>query len=503
MASGRRRLARLRRLVRRMRARRSSSFCLKRALQQVSASECDGTKHPTNDDATNAELQARNAEANPGAVLQEAQGFRPELAAMDLHSSMLGSLFRAGRWDLCSKPHVEPSDGCTQASNVHAAPPGNSGCTSTELCPGEVRSPPVADVDTKEGALGAARALASSEPPLFARGSELDIKEGLSDPDIPTSRREQSEVVSVVDPPSLGPTEAAAHHQPSPLFAGAAEASAKQPLPIPNPTTERTPVPRAVALQVAQRPALAPLVEPEPKAFAPPVGHRPMVTPPLPSHQSLTVPPVSSTLPAPVGAPCAASTVGGSAIDWNWNVWFAPHLQRGPQRQFSSSPAVAPFQDRPGPFWRPPGLGTRPPHPIETQRVYVLDALNILRHRNVEEWTSQALNLGQLLSAGVYYRSKGHQVFAFLPRACQIGPCESFQLMAALGPDCLVTTPAGISDDKFMLSYALDSHERGLHVRIVTNDLFRDHCVNRVWAEMITVKFAFAAGCFIPESANK
>lgn len=140
------------------------------------------------------------------------------------------------------------------------------------------------------------------------------------------------------------------------------------------------------------------------------------------------------------------------------------------------------------------------------QRVYILDALNIMRHRNETDDTSCLVAnppekmWNKLISAAEYYQD--HMVRIFIPRL----HTENAQLKLVLdivGKDSIVTTPSGISDDKFMISHAMDLEKSGLLVRIVTNDLFRDHGLSPPWVVKNTVKYAFAAGCFVPENIDK
>jgi len=148
--------------------------------------------------------------------------------------------------------------------------------------------------------------------------------------------------------------------------------------------------------------------------------------------------------------------------------------------------------------------------------VYVLDALNILKHRNDEQKPSD-FNWTQLLAAGSYYKQRGKQVFAFIPRTREWNPCDPNvkRLTEEIGSDFIVRCPPGISDDKFMITFARDLEDefnknrmqnsresiKPVIVRIVTNDLFRDHCeVDKMWVQEHTMKFAFAGGRFVPQT---
>lgn len=158
--------------------------------------------------------------------------------------------------------------------------------------------------------------------------------------------------------------------------------------------------------------------------------------------------------------------------------------------------------------------------------VYVLDALNILKHRN-DESASRSLDWSQLSAAGRYYKQRGRQVYAFLRQTREWDPHgpNVKHLTEEFGRDFVVRCPAGACDDDFMITYARDLEaeskigtrmacvrtenealdESCPRVRIVTNDLFRDHSreVDRSWVSMHTVKYAFVAGRFVPESSGK
>merc|ERR1712032_1008651 len=106
---------------------------------------------------------------------------------------------------------------------------------------------------------------------------------------------------------------------------------------------------------------------------------------------------------------------------------------------------------------------------------------------------------------------------------------------AELGSDVVVRCPPGACDDGFMINYALDleaqsgdsfgrsgdsqtlmaggsaragsgaSAAKLTKVRIVTNDLFRDHraLVNKAWIQEHTVKYTFVSGIFVPQAEGK
>lgn len=151
--------------------------------------------------------------------------------------------------------------------------------------------------------------------------------------------------------------------------------------------------------------------------------------------------------------------------------------------------------------------------------VYVLDALNVLRHSN-DERPSYTLEWSQLAAAGKYYRDKGKKVYAFLRKTRQWDPQDvSVQKLAEdLGPEFVVRCPPGADDDGFMIAFARDMEEdpsagiasgssagRPCCVRIVTNDNFRDHHsqADYHWVQEHTVKYAFAGGRFVPQARDK
>ncbi|CAK0878455.1 unnamed protein product [Prorocentrum cordatum] len=164
---------------------------------------------------------------------------------------------------------------------------------------------------------------------------------------------------------------------------------------------------------------------------------------------------------------------------------------------------------------------TRPRHTGKgCDEVYVLDALNILRHRNdMQPSRGSDLDWLQLRLAGGYFKERGKRVYAFLRRSQawdRTGPGYR-GLVQTLGEECVVPCPAGADDDSFMITFVRDlegeSNGKALGERpgcsavqspvlawIVTNDLFRDHhqVVNRQWVQQHTVKYAFAAGRFVP-----
>jgi len=139
-----------------------------------------------------------------------------------------------------------------------------------------------------------------------------------------------------------------------------------------------------------------------------------------------------------------------------------------------------------------------------TGAVYVLDALNILKHRN-DEARPIDLEWPQLAAAGQYYKQRGLKALAFLRRTGEWSPKDADvqQLKAELGQDFVVRCPPGKCDDGFMINFARDFEADGgsARVRIVTNDQFRDHrsVVDAAWTRKHTVGYAFVLGRFVPE----
>lgn len=117
------------------------------------------------------------------------------------------------------------------------------------------------------------------------------------------------------------------------------------------------------------------------------------------------------------------------------------------------------------------------------------------------------MNWKKLVAAAAYYASTENDVFVFLPRFHGEFAAEMAELRSWCGQDCIVTCPSGHTDDHFMIQFAQDKLRIGYDAYIVTNDLFRDHKashgVTEHWVEARTIKFAFAAGFFVPESIVK
>jgi hypothetical protein len=153
-----------------------------------------------------------------------------------------------------------------------------------------------------------------------------------------------------------------------------------------------------------------------------------------------------------------------------------------------------------GPYSQPHARSTSWAH----QRTYVLDGQNILNHSN--QLGEVGWHWQKLVAAASYYKSRVHQVLIFLPQLHGNCATQLEDLRDQFGSDCIVTTPAGCSDDAFMIAYVKDNG-RSCPIRIVTNDLFRDHQTSlgimESWVEASTVKFAFAACIFIPQDVNK
>lgn len=141
---------------------------------------------------------------------------------------------------------------------------------------------------------------------------------------------------------------------------------------------------------------------------------------------------------------------------------------------------------------------------VARPRVYILDSLNILRHRNETDMLSPVLLCwSQLFSAAEFYHAQGHQVLAFLPRLHEKCTSELVHLKQMIQGNCIVTTPFGDCDDKFMINYARNELKRGYLARIVTNDKFRDHQVDKAWSAEVLVSYAFAAGRFVPVDIDR
>lgn len=186
--------------------------------------------------------------------------------------------------------------------------------------------------------------------------------------------------------------------------------------------------------------------------------------------------------------------------------------QRGQSEQVAEADrrtACLPASVRPGPVSLRPVRGPQPqslraqrvhaPASKSLPRVYVLDALNIMRHRNVDEGELE-LKWEQLFAAGEYYKTRG-DVFAFVPPMHKEDAKNFVTLRERVGSSCIVTTPLGQSDDAFMISFAMDMERSGRSVKVITNDRFKDHGglgVDPAWVHRHTVKFAFAGPIFIP-----
>ncbi|CAK9077996.1 unnamed protein product [Durusdinium trenchii] len=133
---------------------------------------------------------------------------------------------------------------------------------------------------------------------------------------------------------------------------------------------------------------------------------------------------------------------------------------------------------------------------------YILDAMNIMKHRNQGEQNDGRLRWTQLHAAASHYRRNMHDVLIFLPCLPEKEVNEYRQEIKMLG-DCIVTTPAHVSDDLFMIRYAEMMHEQRREARIVSNDLFRQYIMSSSWRDTyltsIRVRYAFAAGTFMPQ----
>ena len=134
--------------------------------------------------------------------------------------------------------------------------------------------------------------------------------------------------------------------------------------------------------------------------------------------------------------------------------------------------------------------------------------MNILKHRNAGDPKDGHLRWENLHSAAGFYKDRPvHGILFFFPQLKEDHAKQIELLKYAFGPECIVTTPSQASDDSFMLSYAKLMRLRGFDVRIVTNDLFRDFVSKGVLQQedppALTVKYAFAAGLFVPEDLGK
>lgn len=142
--------------------------------------------------------------------------------------------------------------------------------------------------------------------------------------------------------------------------------------------------------------------------------------------------------------------------------------------------------------------------------VFVLDALNILKHRNDGSNVTD-LDWSQLWTAGRFYKQLGRKVYAFLRHTRQWYDPQIRQMNNELGQprdEFIIRCPAGACDDEFMILYAkqLEEEDTASSARkrayIVTNDLFRDHYkeVDSSWVLRHTLKYAFVGGKFVPQA---
>lgn len=145
-----------------------------------------------------------------------------------------------------------------------------------------------------------------------------------------------------------------------------------------------------------------------------------------------------------------------------------------------------------------PKLG---PCPQTTEKVYILDALNILKHRNEPDEAAKSLLWPQLHSAVGYYHSEGARVLIFIPRLGEEQQIRELQnLQNVFGQDCVVSTPAKVDDDDFMFNYTMMMRQKGVQARIVTNDNFSQFSSSKeMRLDKITMKYAIAAGTFVPQ----
>eukprot|EP00929_Paragymnodinium_shiwhaense_P080443 TRINITY_DN41953_c0_g1_i2.p1 TRINITY_DN41953_c0_g1~~TRINITY_DN41953_c0_g1_i2.p1 ORF type:complete len:448 (-),score=14.70 TRINITY_DN41953_c0_g1_i2:47-1390(-) len=225
--------------------------------------------------------------------------------------------------------------------------------------------------------------------------------------------------------------------------------------------------------------------------------------PPLPA-RSPVHPTVALHHPPPLPRPLAP----------HWSSWTPPWQHQGWPHQ--GWWAAVPFQNL---TWqaRPaqPVVGSPLPHSAHwphyspcgssppagpSKTLFILDGLNILKHIQ-DGQPLTILRWEQLLSAVTYFTAKANDVLVFLPRLPDSHFHQLQQLRQVGGHQCIVTTPAGMDDDAFMIQHALDLQQQQpnrVTVHIVSNDLFRDSKrVSQMWVRENTMKFAFAAGRFV------
>ena len=226
-------------------------------------------------------------------------------------------------------------------------------------------------------------------------------------------------------------------------------------------------------------------------------------------------------LPPKAQAPWPQATVNGGCEmppPGMWRPWIPPMhdpYSVPPRPNMRNLPAA--FRRFPNMVWRPPAEPPPPPSPppqpppvappVAPSKIYVLDALNIMHYRNDGQQSSGDLCWDYLQQTAQHYQKRGHTVRLFFPRLSNVHDKHVNDLKDILGSQCIVTTPSGADDDRFMLSYAKLMKEEGEHVLIVTNDLLRNFISSKTLSPLeaaaLTVKFCFAAGRFVPEALDK
>ena len=160
----------------------------------------------------------------------------------------------------------------------------------------------------------------------------------------------------------------------------------------------------------------------------------------------------------------------------------------------------APLQPPPPPPPPPPPVNSLT-CPWNMKRLYILDALNLLTHRNQGEENDKSLRWSQLESAAQYYHH-GAQVLIF-SEWLRGHSLELHRLEMRFGPGCVVSTPAeeGVdSVDTLMLKKAMMERQNGGKAFIVTNNRLEKFksCAD-VDLSNLVVKYAMALSTFIPQ----
>ena len=278
----------------------------------------------------------------------------------------------------------------------------------------------------------------------------------------------------------------------------------------PGPVTVAVPKPRPVS-QTSQCPQVHQVPRPQSPLVQPSIAH---VVVPRPGFHVMEGPrPKPSNIPAfQKSAPRAPPPLVTSPPPPP-----APPPPPPPRPPFSAFPLSAerpppsrpPMVSQPGSFTTEscqphssPKLG---PCPQTTEKVYILDALNILKHRNEPDDGAKSLDKSlrwqQLHSAVDYYQGEGARVLIFIPRLGEEQKIRELQkLQNEFGQDCVVSTPAKVDDDDFMFNYTMMMRQKGVQARIVTNDNFSQFSSSKeMRLDKITMKYAIAAGTFVPQ----